>query len=110
MKFRTERANVRVMKKPGQCSGRTGAVRRTRRRAAISRGYLGSRSGSDGGQLGDLLREPVGVALEHEQVDVGEGRLDPRLVEALAVSSGTVTHETGKAVWFELAWDAEMAG
>jgi anti-sigma regulatory factor (Ser/Thr protein kinase) len=32
------------------------------------------------------------------------------LVEALALSSGTVTVDGGKAVWFELAWDPEMAG
>jgi anti-sigma regulatory factor (Ser/Thr protein kinase) len=33
------------------------------------------------------------------------------LVEALAQSSGTVTHSAGgKSVWFELAWDPEMAG
>jgi len=33
------------------------------------------------------------------------------LVEALAQSSGTVTHAAGgKSVWFELAWDPEMAG
>ena len=34
-----------------------------------------------------------------------------QLVEALSQSSGTVTHaEGGKSVWFELAWDPEMAG
>ncbi|QYG92183.1 ATP-binding protein [Iamia sp. SCSIO 61187] len=33
------------------------------------------------------------------------------LVEALAVSSGTVTHPTGgKSVWFELPWGEERAG
>jgi anti-sigma regulatory factor (Ser/Thr protein kinase) len=32
------------------------------------------------------------------------------LVEALAASSGTVTRSDGKAVWFELTWDPEMAG
>jgi anti-sigma regulatory factor (Ser/Thr protein kinase) len=32
------------------------------------------------------------------------------LVEALAADSGTLTTTGGKAVWFELTWDPEMAG
>ena len=74
-------------------------------------------------------RTPFTVSIERDptlRVEVHDG--DPRpphtrdygpeaasgrglhLVEALAHSSGTVTHAGGKSVWFELAGDEEMAG
>src|SRR5438105_3463785 len=55
--------------------------------AASLRGDAGARSRPRGRQLGHLVRQRRGIALEYEQVDLAEGVLDPARLERRALGA-----------------------